>query len=94
MIKDRTKVIERIQARIEPENRQFVRKNLEISRQISYIPEKKGWSQKYLAEKLEIPEREISNVLCGLQDVNLKTLSNIEVVLEEEVLITPKKISQ
>jgi len=93
MSKDRAKVIERIQARIKPENRQFVRNNLEISRQISYILEKKGWSQKDLSEKLEVPEGEISKILSGLQNITLKTLSNIEVVLDEKVIITPKKTS-
>ena len=94
MSKDKTKVIERIQARIKPENRQFVQKTLEISYQIQYILEKKGWSQKDLAEKLEMSEGEISKILSGLQDITLKTLSKIEVVLGEEIIDTPIKASQ
>ena len=94
MNKDRGKVIKRIQARIKPENRQFVQKALEISYQIQYILEKKGWSQEDFAEKLEIPESEISKILSGLQDITLKTLSQIEVVLGEEVIVTPIKASQ
>jgi len=94
MSKDKTKVIERIQARIKPENRQFVQKALEISYQIQYILEKKGWSQKDLAEKLEMSESEISKILSGLQDITLKTLSKIEVVLGEEIIDTPIKASQ
>jgi ribosome-binding protein aMBF1 (putative translation factor) len=94
MNKDRTKVIERILARIKSENRQFVRKNLEISCQISYILEKRGWSQKDLAEKLEVSESEISKILSGLQDITLKTLSKIEVVLGEKIIDTPRKAPQ
>jgi len=89
MKKDRSKVIERIQARIKPENRQFVRKNLEISQQISHLLEERGWAQKDLARVLGKQESEISKILSGLHNITLKTLTKIEVVLDGEVIITP-----
>ncbi len=89
MSKDRTKVIERIQARTKPENKQFVRKNLEISYQISQLMKEKGWSQKGLAKRLDKTPSEVSNILSGLHNITLKTLSKIEVVLNEEIITTP-----
>jgi len=89
MSKDRTKVIERIQARTKPENKQFVRKNLEISYQISQLMKEKGWSQKDLAKKLDKTPSELSKILSGLHNITLKTLSKIEAVLNQEVITTP-----
>ena len=89
MNKDRSKVIERIKDRTRPENRLFVRKNLEISQQISHILEEKNWDQKDLAEKLGKQESEVSKILSGLHNITLKTLSKIESVLDQEVITTP-----
>ena len=89
MSKDRSKVIERIKDRTKPENRLFIRKNLEISQQISHLLEEKGWSQKDLAKKLGKQESEVSKILSGLHNITLKTLSRIESVLDQEIITTP-----
>lgn len=51
MIKDKSAVVERLRAKIQPDNLIFVRKNLEISDQISDLLKEKGWTQKDLAGK-------------------------------------------
>jgi len=89
MSKDRSKVIERIKNRTKSENRLFVRKNLEISQQISHLLEEKGWSQKDLAKKLGKQESEVSKILSGLHNITLRTLSKIESVIDQEVITTP-----
>jgi len=82
-------VIERYRARIKPENRQFVSKNLQISEQISTMLYRKGWSQKEFAIRMGKQESEISKWLSGLHNLTLKSITHMETVLGEDILITP-----
>jgi transcriptional regulator with XRE-family HTH domain len=90
MIKDKSAVVERLRAKIQPDNRVFVRKNLEISDQISDLLDEKGWTQKDLAQRLGKSESEVSKLLSGLHNLTLRSLAKIEAVLESEVIVTPK----
>jgi transcriptional regulator with XRE-family HTH domain len=89
MTKDKTKVIDRIRARTKPENVRFVQKNLKISHQIAVLLKEKGWSQKDLAKKIGKQESEVSKLLSGRHNITLHTLTKIETVLGEDIIITP-----
>lgn len=89
MNKDKTKVVERLRAKITPENRIFIKKNLAISEQIVAILKEKGLTQKQLAHSLGKNESEISKLLSGLHNLTLKSIAKIEAELESDIIITP-----
>ena len=88
-MKDKTKVIDRIRARTKPENVQFIQKNLEISHQIAVRLEEKGWSQKELARQLGKQESEVSKILSGRHNITLNTITKIEAIFDEDIIVTP-----
>lgn len=85
----KTLVLERMRKRISPEQREFVRMNLNIAMQISTILKERGWSQKEFAKKLGKQESEVSRFLSGLHNFSLKSLAKMKVVLGEEIITTP-----
>lgn len=89
MNKDKSAVVERLRARIQPENRIFVKKNLEISEQVSNLLKSKGWSQKYLAQRLGKTESEVSKLLSGLHNLTLKSIAKLEAQLGSDIITTP-----
>jgi len=94
MSKDKTKVVERLRAKIQPENRIFVQKNLQISEQISALLKGKGWTQKDLALRLGKSESEVSKLLSGLHNLTLKSIVKLEVQLGSDIIITPLEASK
>jgi len=94
MKKDSKGVVDRLRARILPENRIFVKKNLAISEQVNNILEQRGWSQKVLAEKMGKETSEISKWLSGLHNLTLQSISKMESVFNEDILITPLEASK
>lgn len=72
----------------------FVAKNLAIVDQVFDLMEERGWTQKDLAKKLGKAESEISKILSGMQNITLQTIVNLEVILGEDIIVTPKEYSQ
>jgi len=89
MNKDKKSVLNRIRERIKPENRVFIEKNMSISRQVSDILEKRGMTQKDLAQLLGKQESEVSKWLSGLHNLTLQSLAKMEAGLGEEIITTP-----
>jgi len=89
MTKDTKSVVQRLRERVKPENRIFVRKNLDISNQVYVLLEQKGWSQKDFAQKLGKNESEVSKWLTGLHNITLQSIAKMEAVLEADIIITP-----
>jgi transcriptional regulator with XRE-family HTH domain len=89
MKKDKQKVLDRIRARTKPEEKEFIKMNLSISRQIVAILKEKGWTQKELANKLDKKESEVSRLLSGFHNFSLKSISKLQVVLGKEIIVTP-----
>lgn len=89
MSKDKTRVVERLRAKITDENRIFVRKNLAISEQVTCLLEEKGWTQKQLAQKLGKNESEVSKLLSGLHNLTLMSIAKLEAVLGSDIITTP-----
>lgn len=84
-------IVNRIRARIKPEQRIYVKKNLAISDQVYSILDHKGWSQKEFATRLGKEPSEISKWLSGLHNLTLQSITKMESVLGEDVIITPKE---
>lgn len=80
--------------KVPKENKQFVSKNLDISQQIFTILEEKGWSQTDLAKQLGKHKSDISRMLSGLQNLTLKTITKLEVILGTDIILTPIKARQ
>ncbi len=79
---------------IPPENKQFVSKNLDISQQVFAILKEKGWTQKDLAKKLGKYESDVSRMLSGLHNLTLRSITNLEAILETDIIITPTKAKE
>jgi transcriptional regulator with XRE-family HTH domain len=94
MNKDQALVLQRIRARIKPENRIFVDKNFSISKQVAEILEKKGWTQKEFARQLGKQESEVSKLMSGLHNLTLQSIAKMEAVLGEEIIVTPMEACQ
>lgn len=89
MSKDKSKIVERLKAKILPENRIFVKKNLEISEQVTALLKEKNWTQKELAIRLRKSESEVSKLLSGLHNLTLKSISKLEAELGSDIIVTP-----
>jgi transcriptional regulator with XRE-family HTH domain len=89
MSKDKSAVVERLKAKILPENQIFVRKNLAISEQVEALRKEKGWTQKELAKKLGKTESEVSRLLSGLHNLTLKSIAKLEAELGSDIITTP-----
>lgn len=89
MSKDKSKVVERLRAKILPENRIYVKKSLEISEQITALLKEKNWSQKEFARRLGKTESEVSKLLSGLHNLTLKSIAKLEAELGCDIITTP-----
>lgn len=80
--------------KVAPENKIFIKKNLDITEQILAILDKKGMTRRDLAKALGKSEPEVSRMLSGLHNLTLKTIAKLEVALGEEVIMTPLKAEE
>lgn len=67
-------------------------KSLQISTQILEVLENKKMLQKDFAVMMGKSEAEISKWLSGFHNFTIKTISNIEVVIGETIIVTPKQM--
>lgn len=72
----------------------FAEKSLDIVEQIHEILQQKGMTQKDLADALDKTESEISKWLSPGHNMTLKTIAKIESILEEPILMTPKRMQE
>ncbi len=87
-----SEIVKNAFANINPESEQFVKKNLDIVDEIFALMEEKGLSsQKELAKLLNKRESEISKLLSGLQNLTLRSITNLEVALGEDIIMTCSK---
>lgn len=68
----------------------YVNHSIAIAKQINVILNNLGKNQNYLASELKKNESEISKWLQGTHNFTLKTISKIEDVLGEPIIICPK----
>ena len=69
----------------------FVSKSAGIGQEILDALKRKNMTQRELAEKLGCSETLVSRWLGGLQNFTLRTLTQIEEVLEQDLILTPTK---
>src|SRR5438874_295788 len=76
------------------EEKLFISRSLDIAHQIILNMEQKKMLQKDLAIKLGKTEAEISRWLSGFHNFTLKTITKIEAVLGEQIILTSKQIQE
>lgn len=77
---------------IDPRNEKFVEKNTDIVEEIYALMKQKGInSQKELAQLLEKKESEVSKLLSGVQNMTLRSITNLEIALGVDIITTVSK---
>lgn len=87
----RSKIAKRIQAETPEEVRIFVRQYTDIVVRINLLLQKKGYTQKDLADKLRKRPSEINKWLKGPHNLTLKTLAKLEAELGEPIIYIAKQ---
>ena len=79
-------VISRLRQRIKPENKLFVRKNLQISSRIDRLLLEKGWSTGEFALRMGEEEYTVADWLTGLHNLSLKEITKMEALLGGDII--------
>lgn len=69
----------------------YVSKSLDVAEQIKEHLLNKNMSQSDLAKVLGKHESEISKWLSGLHNFSIRTIAKIEAIIDEDILVTPKR---
>ncbi len=69
--------------------KRFANKQADIAAQIAEILDKKGWTQRDLADAANLQESYVSRILRGWWNPTLKTICAIEEALGENIIIVP-----
>lgn len=80
---------------IDPRNEKFVEKNTDIVEEIYALMEQNGInSQKELSKLLEKKESEVSKLLSGIQNMTLRSITNLEVALGQDIILTSSRAKE
>ncbi|MCB0782398.1 MAG: helix-turn-helix transcriptional regulator [Flavobacteriales bacterium] len=90
-MKDRKNVIQRLRARIKPESRRYVQKNMDIAQQVRVYLEAQGLTQKEFAQRLGKQPSEVSRWLSGLHNLTLESITKMEAELNADIIMTPDR---
>ncbi|WP_343701977.1 helix-turn-helix transcriptional regulator [Chitinophaga sp.] len=80
-----------IYERVPEHTKLMVSKSFDISERILNALDRRGWTQKDLAEKLSKKESEISRWMKGTHNFTLETIAKIELALGETILDTSRR---
>lgn len=89
MDKKKTKKIRKEFKQLESPNARLIDKQMEIAAQISRYIRQLGINQKELAQKADIGESQLSEILRGEANPTLKTLVKIEAALDCDIVVAP-----
>ncbi len=89
----KSKVAERMMARMPEDVKIFVDKYADIVVRVNQLLKEKRLTQKDLAEKLEKSPSEISKWLGGNHNFTLRSIARLEAELGETLLYVPKRIT-
>jgi transcriptional regulator with XRE-family HTH domain len=89
----KSKVAERMMAKMPEDIKIFVDKYADIVVRINQLLKEKGYSQKDLAEKLDKRPSEISKWLNGDHNFTLRSIAKLEAELGETILYVPRQIA-
>lgn len=89
------KAFDIISKSVSKETKKYVEKNLDISEEVRLILSKHRSikTQKQLAEALGKKQSEISRWLSGLSNISLESITKMEAVLGEDIIVTPSKFA-
>jgi len=89
MDKQKTQQIREAFKQLESPNARLIDKQMKIASQISRYLRQQGLTQKELAQKADIGESQLSEILRGEGNPTLKTLIKIEEALGRDVIVAP-----
>ncbi|HLR33420.1 MAG TPA: helix-turn-helix transcriptional regulator [Fodinibius sp.] len=89
MNKQKTQQIREEFKQLESPNARLIDKQMEIASQISRYLREQGLNQKELAQKADIGESQLSEIMRGEGNPTLKTLVKIEEALSRDVIVAP-----
>jgi len=91
-----SKIFAEMLAQIDPEDNQFVEKNLAISYQVRAILDTHPTirTQKALAEAMGKEPSEISKWLSGLHNIGLENITKMETVLGQDIILTVEQAKE
>jgi|GEM_PF-2166349 len=89
MDKQKTKQIREEFKQLESSNARLIDKQMEISSQISRYLQQQGLTQKELAQKADIGESQLSEIMRGEGNPTLKTLVKLEEALGQDIIVAP-----
>jgi transcriptional regulator with XRE-family HTH domain len=90
----RTNSIKQRAKKVPAEIKLLISKSMSTAKQINYILEKQGKSQRDLAKLLDKKESEISKWLQGTHNFTYRTICKIELVLGEQIIFTADQAIQ
>lgn len=73
------------------ESKIFIDKSLEITEHIFQLMAEKGLKQKDLAEKMGKTEAELSKILSGMHNLDLRSIAELEAKLGAAIIYVPEK---
>lgn len=80
-----TETIEEVKLRIE--NKSWLKVSKEIAIKVLLRLDELGWSQKMLAEKMNVSPQQINKIVRGQENLTLATILRLEENLEIQILI-------
>lgn len=84
--KEDSKTIERNKERIR--NREMLRESQQIALKVLSKLDDLGWTQKYLAEKMNVSPQQISKIVSGKENLTIETQIKLQNILDIPVLAT------
>jgi len=89
----KSKVAERMMAKMPKDIKIFVDKYADIVVRINQLLKEKGFTQKELARKMNKKPSEISKWLNGNHNLTLRSIARLEAELGENILYVPRRIT-
>lgn len=68
------------------ENREMLRESQTIAFKVLYRLDELGWSQKKLAEKMNVSPQQISKIVKGQENLTLETMRKLQDILDVAIL--------
>ena len=88
------KLLDEIRQTMTPEMKRQMELSVKIANRIYEILERKGLSQKDLAQLLGKTETEVSRWLSGTHNMTMATIAKISEALKTDIVVVPNKIAK
>ena len=86
---DLNKMLQEIRDRTKPEEKRYIKKNMAIVNAIYQALERKNMKASDLAKKMGKSPAEISKWLSGMHNITLQSITKLEAILDEDIVLTP-----